>query len=57
LAANYALTRRNSPGRIDQLSAIRAQMVFAVIVLGVCLLAALPLALVLRANPDVQQRR
>jgi hypothetical protein len=55
-AAHYALPHRQARRPTEPLPVIRAQMIYAAIVLGVCLLAALPLALTLRANPDLQQR-
>ena len=52
-ASNYFLLRRSSePG----LTRVRAQMLYALLILATCLLVYLPLGLTLRANPELQQR-
>jgi 4-amino-4-deoxy-L-arabinose transferase-like glycosyltransferase len=55
VAVRYVRVRR-SGGRTDEISAIRAQAVYAAVVAAVALVIYAPLALTLRANPDLQQR-
>lgn len=56
-AGRYAAGRRTPQQRVaKEVRAARAQMIFVLVVLGVCLLVYLPLGLTLRANPELQQR-
>jgi 4-amino-4-deoxy-L-arabinose transferase-like glycosyltransferase len=55
LGVRYAWARR-STGRAHKLPAIRAQAAYAAVVAVVALVVYAPLALTLRANPDLQQR-